>query len=88
MQLGASSISLAVKDLAASRAFYEKLGFETSDATLAQNYLIMTSIPGGTRTARSWTPTPTCASSRRRSARAGSSSSRRQTRARPAPRTS
>ena len=28
MQLGAFSISLAVKDLAASRAFYEQLGFE------------------------------------------------------------
>ena len=28
MQLGAFSISLAVQDLAASRAFYEKLGFE------------------------------------------------------------
>jgi catechol 2,3-dioxygenase-like lactoylglutathione lyase family enzyme len=41
MQLGASSISLAVKDLAASRAFYEKLGFETSDDTSEQNYLIM-----------------------------------------------
>jgi len=27
MQLGAFSVSLAVKDLAASRAFYEKLGF-------------------------------------------------------------
>ena len=27
MQLGAFSISLAVKDLAASRAFYQKLGF-------------------------------------------------------------
>lgn len=27
MQLGAFSISLAVKDLAASRAFYEKFGF-------------------------------------------------------------
>jgi catechol 2,3-dioxygenase-like lactoylglutathione lyase family enzyme len=27
MQLGAISVSLAVKDLAASRAFYEKLGF-------------------------------------------------------------
>ena len=27
MKLGAFSISLAVKDLAASRAFYEKLGF-------------------------------------------------------------
>ena len=28
MDLGAFSISLAVKDLAASRTFYEKLGFE------------------------------------------------------------
>ena len=28
MQLGAFSISLTVKDLAASRAFYEKLGFK------------------------------------------------------------
>jgi glyoxalase/bleomycin resistance protein/dioxygenase superfamily protein len=28
MPLGAFSVSLAVKDLAASRAFYEKLGFE------------------------------------------------------------
>lgn len=41
MQLGASSISLAVKDLAASRAFYEKLGFDASDDTAEQNYLIM-----------------------------------------------
>lgn len=28
MELGAFSISLSVKDLAASKAFYEKLGFE------------------------------------------------------------
>ena len=28
MELGAFSVSLAVKDLAASRAFYEKLGFK------------------------------------------------------------
>lgn len=28
MQLGAFSVSLAVKDIAASRAFYAKLGFE------------------------------------------------------------
>lgn len=28
MKLGAFSVSLAVKDLAVSRAFYEKLGFE------------------------------------------------------------
>jgi len=28
MELGAFSISLAVKDIEASRVFYEKLGFE------------------------------------------------------------
>ena len=28
MELGAFSISLAVKDIAASRAFYEKFGFK------------------------------------------------------------
>ncbi len=28
MQLGAFSVSLAVKDLAASRTFYAKLGFQ------------------------------------------------------------
>ena len=31
MKLGAFSISLAVKDIAASRAFYEKLGFTLED---------------------------------------------------------
>lgn len=29
IELGAFSVSLSVKDLAASRAFYEKLGFVT-----------------------------------------------------------
>lgn len=41
MQLGAFSISLAVQDLAAARAFYELLGFETFGGEAAQNYLIM-----------------------------------------------
>lgn len=41
MQLGAFSISLTVKDLAASRAFYEKLGFKVYADTSAQNYLIL-----------------------------------------------
>jgi catechol 2,3-dioxygenase-like lactoylglutathione lyase family enzyme len=41
MQLGAFSISLAVKDLAASKAFYEKLGFESFHGEEPQNYLIM-----------------------------------------------
>lgn len=41
MELGAFSVSLAVKDLAASRAFYEKLGFEQVMGEPAQNYLIL-----------------------------------------------
>ena len=41
MKLGAFSISLAVKDIAASRAFYEKLGFTTFGGTQDQRWLIM-----------------------------------------------
>lgn len=41
MQLGAFSISLAVKDLAVSRAFYEKLGFEVCGGEAGENWLIM-----------------------------------------------
>jgi lactoylglutathione lyase len=41
MQLGAFSISLAVKDLAASRAFYEKLGFTAFHGDASQNWLIL-----------------------------------------------
>ncbi len=41
MELGAFSISLAVKDLAASRAFYEKLGFIAFAGDAAQNWLIL-----------------------------------------------
>ena len=41
MDLGAFSISLAVKDLAASREFYEKLGFQSFGGTEEHNYLIM-----------------------------------------------
>lgn len=41
MQLGAFSVSLGVKDLAKSRAFYEALGFEAFAGTEAHNYLIM-----------------------------------------------
>ena len=40
MELGAFSVSLAVKDLAASRAFYEKLGFEITGGD-QEHYLIM-----------------------------------------------
>ncbi len=41
MDLGNFSISLAVKDLSASRAFYEKLGFEVFGGEAEQNWLIM-----------------------------------------------
>lgn len=41
MQLGTFSISLAVKDLAASRAFYEKLGFAVIGGDAAQHWLIL-----------------------------------------------
>lgn len=43
MSLGAFSISLAVRDLAASREFYEKLGFTAVGGDPAQNWLIMRS---------------------------------------------
>ena len=41
MKLGAFSISLAVKDIAASRAFYEKLGFTAFGGNQDQRWLIM-----------------------------------------------
>ena len=41
MDLGAFSISLAVKDLAASRSFYEKFGFTAFAGDPAQNWLIL-----------------------------------------------
>ena len=41
MDLGAFSISLAVKDIAASKAFYEKLGFTVFHGDIQQNWLIL-----------------------------------------------
>ena len=41
MNLGAFSISLAVKDLEASRKFYEKFGFKSFAGNPAQNWLIL-----------------------------------------------
>lgn len=41
MRLGNFSVSLAVKDLAASRAFYEKLGFRAVGGDAAKNWLIL-----------------------------------------------
>lgn len=41
MELGAFSISLAVKDLQASKSFYEKLGFAALGGDAAQGWLIL-----------------------------------------------
>lgn len=41
MELGAFSISLAVKDIQASKAFYEKLGFKPFGGDISQNWLIL-----------------------------------------------
>ncbi len=43
MHLGAFSISLAVKDIQASREFYEKLGFSIFGGKQEDNWLIMKS---------------------------------------------
>ncbi|MBL8997690.1 MAG: VOC family protein [Gemmatimonadales bacterium] len=45
MELGAFSVSLAVKDIAASRAFYEKLGFTVFGGKQEQKWLIMKNGP-------------------------------------------
>jgi lactoylglutathione lyase len=41
MELGAFSVSLAVKDIKVSKSFYEKLGFEGFGGDISQNWLIM-----------------------------------------------
>ena len=41
MELGAFSISLAVKDIEASRGFYEKFGFKVFGGDASQNWLIL-----------------------------------------------
>jgi lactoylglutathione lyase len=41
MELGTFSISLAVKDLEASRSFYEKFGFKAFAGNASQNWLIL-----------------------------------------------
>ncbi|HEY7099800.1 MAG TPA: VOC family protein [Terriglobales bacterium] len=45
MELGNFSISLAVKDIQASQAFYEKLGFKVFMGNAAQGWLIMKNGP-------------------------------------------
>lgn len=41
MKLGAFSVSLNVKDLKASKQFYEKIGFSVFAGEMERNYLIM-----------------------------------------------
>lgn len=41
MKLGAFSVSLNVKDIHASKAFYENLGFSVFAGDIEKNYLIM-----------------------------------------------
>ena len=41
MELGAFSLSLNVADIAASRAFYEKLGFHVAGGNQEENWLIL-----------------------------------------------
>ena len=41
MRLGNFSVSLAVKDIAKSRAFYEKLGFREKGGNQAQNWIVL-----------------------------------------------
>lgn len=41
MKLGAFSVSLSVRDIKASQAFYQKLGFKVFAGDVEKNYLIM-----------------------------------------------
>jgi lactoylglutathione lyase len=41
MELGAFSVSLAVRDIEASRSFYEKFGFKIFGGDATQNWLIL-----------------------------------------------
>lgn len=41
MELGAFSVSLAVRDLGTSKQFYEKLGFSVVGGDASQNWLIL-----------------------------------------------
>jgi len=45
MELGAFSISLAVKDIAASKAFYEKFGFKVFAGDASQHWLVLKNGP-------------------------------------------
>lgn len=42
MELGAFSVSLSVKDIGVSRAFYEALGFTSMGGNMEENWVILT----------------------------------------------
>jgi len=44
MELGAFSVSLTVKDIQASKEFYEKLGFEFFGGDISQNWVILKNV--------------------------------------------
>ena len=46
MKLGAFCLSLTVKDIAASRAFYETLGFRVTSGDQTKNWLVLRSGTG------------------------------------------
>ncbi len=46
MSLGVFSVSLSVRDLAASKAFYEKLGFGAVGGDQSQNWVILSNGDG------------------------------------------
>ena len=46
MRLGNFSVSLAVKDIAASRAFYEKLGFKMVSGDQSKNWIVLKNEAG------------------------------------------
>ena len=56
MKLGSFSVSLAVKDIVVSRAFYEKLGFDKVGGDPSQNWLILRN--GARRAGCLWPPRP------------------------------
>ena len=45
MELGAFSVSLAVKDIGVSKAFYEKFGFQVFMGDASRNWLILKNGP-------------------------------------------
>ena len=56
MELGNFSVSLAVKDDRASKAFYEKLDFKEVGGKLEQNWIVLQTGPRGSGCSRKCSP--------------------------------